>query len=195
VFHPEFITSTSPVLGLEYDQFVRGCNIGVFPSYYEPWGYTPMECVVRGIPAVTSDLSGFGAYMMNRFPNHDRDGIYVARRRGSSFQAVVGQVTNWLHGLTRMTRRERIELRNRVESHAEHFDWSNLSRCYRAARRWAFKTHYPEAQILPSEEDEGAEEPLPSWLTGAKAGREGRSQKQRQARACGPSGHGRAGKD
>ena len=47
IFHPEFITSTSPVLGLEYDHFVRGCNLGVFPSYYEPWGYTPMECIVR----------------------------------------------------------------------------------------------------------------------------------------------------
>lgn len=153
VFHPEFITSTSPVLGLEYDQFVRGCNMGVFPSYYEPWGYTPMECVVRGIPTITSDLSGFGAYITSHFADHDDNGIHVARRRDVSFDNTVSQVAHWLNRLTRMTRRERIEQRNRVERHAEHFDWSHLTRYYRAARRWAFGLHYPGRAILPSEDD------------------------------------------
>jgi glycogen(starch) synthase len=149
VFHPEFITSTSPILGLEYDQFVRGCNLGVFPSYYEPWGYTPMECVVRGIPAITSDLSGFGAYVMEHFPDHDYSGLYVARRRGVDYRETVRQVAEWLWALTRMSRRERIQLRNNVERHAEHFDWSNLSRCYRAARRSAFERYYPGVEIVP----------------------------------------------
>ena len=60
VFHPEFVTATSPLISLDYEQFVRGCHMGIFPSYYEPWGYTPMECVALGVPAVTTDLSGFG---------------------------------------------------------------------------------------------------------------------------------------
>jgi len=47
IFHPEFL-STAGLLPLEYEQFVRGCHLGVFPSYYEPWGYTPAECVVHG---------------------------------------------------------------------------------------------------------------------------------------------------
>ena len=42
---------------------VRGCHLGVFPSYYEPWGYTPAECTVLGVPSVTSDLSGFGLFI------------------------------------------------------------------------------------------------------------------------------------
>jgi glycogen(starch) synthase len=156
VFHPQFITSTSPVIGLEYDQFVRGCNLGVFPSYYEPWGYTPMECVARGIPAITSDLSGFGTYVMSHFPDHDENGIYVARYRGVPIESTTAQVTEWLHALTRMSHRERIELRNRVERHAEHFDWSNLTRYYRAARRWAFEKYYPGREILPPESDADA---------------------------------------
>ena len=41
VFHPEFLNTSNPLLGMEYEEFVRGCNLGVFPSYYEPWGYTP----------------------------------------------------------------------------------------------------------------------------------------------------------
>lgn len=41
MFHPEFLNSTNPLFGLDYEEFVRGCHLGVFPSYYEPWGYTP----------------------------------------------------------------------------------------------------------------------------------------------------------
>jgi glycogen synthase len=153
VFHPEFITSTSPVLGLEYDQFVRGCNLGVFPSYYEPWGYTPMECVIRGIPAITSDLSGFGKYVMDHFPGHEGKGVFVAHRREAGFDSTVMEVTNWLHTLTKMSRRERIQLRNDVEGHAEHFDWNNLARYYREARRMGFAKYYPGVEVIPPDEE------------------------------------------
>ena len=68
VFHPQFVTATSPLINLDYEQFVRGCHMGIFPSYYEPWGYTPMECVALGLPAVTTDLSGFGAYVQHHIP-------------------------------------------------------------------------------------------------------------------------------
>ena len=43
VFHPEFLSSTNPLFRMDYEEFVRGCHLGVFPSYYEPWGYTPGE--------------------------------------------------------------------------------------------------------------------------------------------------------
>ena len=58
VFHPEFLSSTNPLFGLDYNDFVRGCHMGVFPSYYEPWGYTPAECTIMGIPNVSTNLSG-----------------------------------------------------------------------------------------------------------------------------------------
>ena len=41
IFHPEFLSTISPLLPMDYSEFVRGCHLGVFPSYYEPWGYTP----------------------------------------------------------------------------------------------------------------------------------------------------------
>ena len=44
IFHPEFLKSTNPILPMDYIDFARGCHLGVFPSYYEPWGYTPAEC-------------------------------------------------------------------------------------------------------------------------------------------------------
>ena len=151
IFHPDFITSTSPILGLEYDQFVRGCNVGVFPSYYEPWGYTPMECIIRGVPAITSDLSGFGAYVMDNFVDHDANGLFVARRRDVDFESTVLQVANWLHDLTRLPLRDRIQMRNRVEAYAEYFDWTRMTRYYRSARRLAYEKYYPPHQVLKPE--------------------------------------------
>ena len=52
VFHPDFLNSNNPILGLDYEEFVRGCHMGVFPSYYEPWGYTPAECTVVSLFAI-----------------------------------------------------------------------------------------------------------------------------------------------
>jgi len=149
IFHPEFITTASPILGLEYDEFIRGCNLGVFPSYYEPWGYTPMECVVRGVPAITSDLAGFGLYLMDHFPDHDSNGMFVARRRHVSLETTIYQVAGWLHTLCRMPLRDRIAMRNRTERHAEHFDWTKLTSYYRAARNLAFQKYHPHLSIVP----------------------------------------------
>lgn len=162
VFHPEFITSTSPIIGLEYDQFVRGCNLGVFPSYYEPWGYTPMECVVRGIPAITSDYSGFGAYVMSHFPDHDESGIFVSRRSGVATDDTIESVTRWIHGLVRMSRRERIGLRNRVEAHAEYFDWDRMMRYYSAAHRFALNRTHPNCDSLPIEPEDELRDIMPA---------------------------------
>ena len=41
IFHPEFLSATNPLFKMDYEEFVRSCHLGVFPSYYEPWGYTP----------------------------------------------------------------------------------------------------------------------------------------------------------
>ena len=49
--------------------------------HYEPWGYTPMECVAMGLPAVTTDLSGFGAYVQQQIPNNAEQGLIVINRR------------------------------------------------------------------------------------------------------------------
>ncbi len=147
VFHPQFIKMTSPILGMEYDDFVRGSNLGVFPSYYEPWGYTPMEAIVRGIPAITSDLSGFGMYLKDRFPDHDSNGMYVTRRRDVSFADSVYQVAGWMHSMTKMSLRDRIRLRGRVESYAEYFDWSQMARNYHAARRAALEKYHPDREF------------------------------------------------
>ena len=143
VYHPDFIASTNPLFGLDYGQFVRGCHMGVFPSYYEPWGYTPLECVVRGIPTVTSDLSGFGDFIMQIMRDYENRGIYVINRK-QSFDLAAEQLANILFRFVRLNLRERIQQRNKVESISDVFDWNNLRSYYDTAHdlaaKKAFKT-------------------------------------------------------
>ncbi len=103
IFHPEFLNSNNPILGLDYEEFVRGCHLGVFPSYCEfwlrlryntahlpscdvqpdssildePFGYTPAECTVMGIPNVTTNLSGFGCFMEDLLETPEVSGVLL----------------------------------------------------------------------------------------------------------------------
>jgi glycogen(starch) synthase len=130
VYHPEFISPVSPLWGIEYEQFVRGCHLGVFPSAYEPWGYTPLECIAMGVPAITSDLAGFGRYVAETMPDHDQWGLTVLKRRGRSFSDAAGDLTRNLFDFCRLDRRGRIRLRNEVERRSWEFDWSVLGKAY-----------------------------------------------------------------
>ncbi|HTJ48441.1 MAG TPA: glycosyltransferase [Cyclobacteriaceae bacterium] len=133
VYHPDFISSTNPLFGMEYGQFVRGCHLGIFPSYYEPWGYTPLESMASGVPAVTSDLSGFGDYLLHHFPNHEKHGISVIERGKRTFDWSANQLMEVMYKFLNQTRRERIIQRSNVENNAYSFDWQNLIRYYDAA--------------------------------------------------------------
>jgi glycogen synthase len=139
VYHPDFIATTNPLFGMEYGQFVRGCHLGIFPSYYEPWGYTPLECVVRGVPTVTSDLSGFGDFMMQLMRDYENVGVSVIKRRGKSFNDAAEQLADMMFKYVKMSRRERITLRNKVENISDIFDWSNLRSYYDTAHDLALK--------------------------------------------------------
>jgi glycogen(starch) synthase len=139
VFHPEFVTATSPTISLDYENFVRGCHMGIFPSYYEPWGYTPMESVALGVPAVTTDLSGFGAYVQDHVPEAHANGIFVLNRRTQGFEAACDALTEHLYNFVRLNRRQRIEMRNRVERLSELFDWSVLIFNYQYAYQTALE--------------------------------------------------------
>lgn len=143
VYHPDFIASTNPLFGLDYGQFVRGCHLGVFPSYYEPWGYTPLECVVRGVPTVTSDLSGFGDYIMQIMRDYENRGIYVINRKSQTYNQAADEMAEILFKFVKMQRRERIMQRNRVENISDVFDWMNLRSYYDTAHDLALKRKKP----------------------------------------------------
>ena len=130
IYHPDFINSTNPLFGLDYSQFVRGTHLGIFPSYYEPWGYTPLECMASGVPAVTSDLSGFGDYLLRHMPDYEKGGMFVVERAKRTFDWSARQLSAFLYQFLRQNRRERIMQRNNAENYSAAFDWNVLIRYY-----------------------------------------------------------------
>ncbi len=133
VYHPDFINSTNPLFGMDYSQFVRGCHLGIFPSYYEPWGYTPLECMASGVPAVTSDLSGFGDYLLRNMPDYEKGGMFVVERGKRTFDWSAKQLSAFLYTFLKQDRRSRIQQRNQVENYSAAFDWENLIKYYEEA--------------------------------------------------------------
>nr|XP_027230166.1 glycogen [starch] synthase-like isoform X1 [Penaeus vannamei] len=154
IFHPEFLSVTNPLFGMDYEEFVRGCHLGVFPSYYEPWGYTPAECTVMGIPSVTTNLSGFGCFMSEHIADPMSYGIYIIDRRYISLEESVRQLAQNLFEFVQLNRRQRIIQRNRTERLSELLDWKILGTYYRQARQHALRTAYPELAL--EEEAAGA---------------------------------------
>ncbi|KXJ17579.1 Glycogen [starch] synthase [Exaiptasia diaphana] len=128
IFHPEFLSNINPLLAMEYGEFVRGCHLGVFPSYYEPWGYTPAECTVMGIPSVTTNLSGFGRFMAEHVTDPTSYGIYIVDRRFKSVDESITELFNYMVSFCSLTRRQRIIQRNRTERLSELLDWKSLFR-------------------------------------------------------------------
>lgn len=130
VYHPDFIASTNPLFGMDYTQFVRGCHLGVFPSFYEPWGYTPLESIASGVPTITSDLSGFGDYVLKTMSEHEKQGIYVTRRNQRSYHDAAEELSDQMLNFVRQSRRDRISQRNYTERASMLFDWEHLYRHY-----------------------------------------------------------------
>ena len=60
---PVYLNHGDEVLDTKYYDIPSGCDLGVFTSSYEPWGYTPQESLAVGTPTITSDLAGFGRYV------------------------------------------------------------------------------------------------------------------------------------
>ena len=139
IFHPEFLNSANPVLGVDYDDFVRGTHLGVFASYYEPWGYTPAECTVMGVPSITTNLSGFGCYMEELIENSSDYGIYIVDRRTKGVDDSVNQLTDFIFDFANKSRRQRINQRNRTERLSDLLDWKRMGMEYVKARQLALR--------------------------------------------------------
>lgn len=146
VYHPDFIESTNPLFGIDYGQFVRGCHLGIFPSYYEPWGYTPLECVARGVPAITSDLSGFGNYVETLDADHEDKGVYVLQRNMVNEKKAAENLGRYLLHFVKTNRRYRMLQRNKLEDFSENFDWAVLIEHYQAAYRKALQKKAESSQ-------------------------------------------------
>jgi glycogen(starch) synthase len=87
------------------------------------------------LPSVTSEVAGFGDYVVNNIPDHDEKGMYIINRMGRNFFDIAEDLANMMFEFVKMSRRERIALRYKCEEASLHFDWSNLGKYYDEAYR------------------------------------------------------------
>ncbi|GAI14447.1 unnamed protein product, partial [marine sediment metagenome] len=97
VFYPIYLTGADRLLDLGYYECMQGSHLGVFPSYYEPWGYTPLEAAALGVSSVTTDLAGFGRYVNEKSVQTKNPGIFVLKRLGKKDDEVVEELANALY--------------------------------------------------------------------------------------------------
>lgn len=90
IFVPVYLNGSDGVFNMSYYELLIGFDLSVFPSYYEPWGYTPLESVAFGIPTITTSLSGFGLWVQENFDN--QSGVVVAPRNDTNSSEVVAQM-------------------------------------------------------------------------------------------------------
>jgi phosphorylase/glycogen(starch) synthase len=79
---PIYLDGTDPLIRHKYWDLLPGADLGVFPSFYEPWGYTPLEAVAFGVPAITTDRAGFGRWVAAQ-GDAKRTGVRVLKREGA----------------------------------------------------------------------------------------------------------------
>jgi len=149
IYHPEYLNATNPVFPMDYHQFVRGTHMGVFPSYYEPWGYTPAECTIMGVPSITSNLSGFANYMSRRVSDPEANGIFIVDRRFKGFPEAKSQMANMMWRYCQLSRRDRINLRNKTERLSAMLSWEVLGKHYVKARNQALKKVFGMTTSVP----------------------------------------------
>ncbi|MCM1348115.1 MAG: glycogen/starch synthase [Firmicutes bacterium] len=101
IYVPCYLNGTDGIFDLDYYSLLIGMDATVFPSYYEPWGYTPLESVAFGVPTITTSLSGFGQWIDRTFnSDFEECGVEVTERTDSNYEAVVYSIARSLKYLT-----------------------------------------------------------------------------------------------
>ena len=142
VFYPTYLVGADNLLDLDYNEAIMGTHLGVFPSYYEPWGYTPLETAALGVAAVTTDFSGFGKYLSSETQKKD-PGIYVIKMFNKTEKENTDSIYSVLYEYSQYSKEERIK--NKIEARrlAALADWGKLIKNYLAAHRMATEKTYP----------------------------------------------------
>ncbi len=135
IFYPVYLTGIDGLIDLPYYQAITGCHLGLFPSYYEPWGYTPLESAALGVPSLTTDLGGFGRFLQDK-ANPDR-GIFVLKRFKVSEEETVNHFTDILFNYTLLHEKGRVQQKIAAKELAALSDWNELVKNYYEAHNLA----------------------------------------------------------
>jgi len=168
IFVPSYLNGNDGVFNMHYYDLLIGMDITVFPSYYEPWGYTPVESLAFGVPTITTTLAGFGLFA-REFSKGIEDGLAVLERNDSNQQQMASEITEVIRKFCSLSAQKVAELPAKTQKIASHVEWDALIKHYFKAydialkevnnRRNLFNVVQTEARIKVKPETSN----LPVW--------------------------------
>lgn len=131
VYVPCYLNGNDKVFDKSYYDLLIGMDLTVFPSYYEPWGYTPLESVAFSIPTITSDLSGFGLWAQKvTLQKGLTDGFEAVHRSDFNYGEVVDEIVNLINDYLQRGADEVASIRIAARQLADQALWSHFIKSY-----------------------------------------------------------------
>ena len=134
IFVPCYLDGRDGIFNKPYYDLLIGMDATVYPSYYEPWGYTPLESVAFGIPTVTTNLAGFGLWAEKSVSDKNiSEGVAVIERTDFNYFDVADAITASILSLVKKDKKEVEEIRKRCFKLAKQAEWSKFIVFYQKA--------------------------------------------------------------
>ena len=131
---PCYLNGNDGILDMTYYDLLPGLDAAVFPSYYEPWGYTPLESAAFGVPTITTDLAGFGQWVLDTWgDDSDKTGVKVLHRTDSNYHDTVQAVASSLINLYMMDTAQARAVSKGARATSKAASWDNFIKYYDAA--------------------------------------------------------------
>ena len=139
IFVPTYLNGNDGVLNLPYYDLLIGLDLTIFPSYYEPWGYTPLESMAFHVPTITTSLSGYGAWCEEQGCTTIDKGVAVIARNDSNYHEVVNGIVETIKTYLAMKPKQIAATREAAVELALKAEWKNFFCYYREAYEIALK--------------------------------------------------------
>ena len=139
LFIPCYLDGQDGILNASYYDLLIGIDATVFPSYYEPWGYTPLESIAFGIPTITTDLAGFGLWANKIRDNSTDESVTVVRRTDNNYLEVVSTISKTLLELIKKDKPAMEIIQKKCFELASKAEWKEFIAHYYSAYDMAFR--------------------------------------------------------
>lgn len=135
IFVPSYLNGDDGIFNLDYYDLLIGLDMSVFPSYYEPWGYTPHESVAFSIPTITTTLSGFGVWAKKKGDRKPglNDGVEVIYRNDDNYTEVYEEIASIIYDYTLKSAEQISILKKSAAELSNKADWAHFIKYYREA--------------------------------------------------------------
>lgn len=160
-FVPTYLNGNDGVFNLTYYQLLAGLDLTVFPSYYEPWGYTPLESLACGVPTITTTLTGFGLWVREHY-KQDHPSVEIVERRDNGHRDVVSAVASKITEVAALSSEEKEAYRSNAVKVSEIALWENQIKYYREAYSLAIGKVISSKGAYPSFSEEPEHDTFPS---------------------------------